>query len=301
MYIATLQTKRGELRGLNLLNLQNTNSEFIPNLIIKESTQEELDRILTAYEGNCLIDTRQLEFYEYDSLHQILANEPNYDHLNIVYPLDYAMIHDVIPTSYIRIFIPDLDDYSFTWLETNLIKLPQNIIIDFGYISSTPSQLNLFSVQKIITMLGNRNIVILSGSIPKSVPENSSTDYIQPRYEKELYQLLSRMVSIDLQYADYCTIHPQIDNSGFGRAVVQIKYTLDTDYHFFRNGLFQGNYDVKSLYQNISKLPLFSSDLSWGDEYILENSKKEIPGGSPEYWVSIAVNHHIQWCLEENI
>ena len=131
MYIATLQTKRGELRGLNLLNLQNTNSEFIPNLIIKESTQEELDRILTAYEGNCLIDTRQLEFYEYDSLHQILANEPNYDHLNIVYPLDYAMIHDVIPTSYIRIFIPDLDDYSFTWLETNLIKLPQNIIIDF--------------------------------------------------------------------------------------------------------------------------------------------------------------------------
>ena len=150
-------------------------------------------------------------------------------------------------------------------------------------------------------MLGDRNIVILSGSIPKSVPENSSTDYIQPRYEKELYQLLSSLVSIDLQYADYCTIHPQIDNSGFGRAVVQIKYTLDTDYHFFRNGLFQGNYDVRSLYQDISELPLFSSVLSWGDQYILENSEKEIPGGSPEYWVSIAVNHHIQWCLEENI
>lgn len=64
---------------------------------------------------------------------------------------------------------------------------------------------------------------------------------------------------------------------------------------------YQGNYDVKSLYQNISSLPLFSPSLSWGDEYILENSKKDIPGGSPEYWVSIAINHHIQWCLEENI
>ena len=301
MYIATLQTKRGELRGLNLLDLQNTNSDFIPNLIIKESSQEELNKILDAYQGECLIDTRQLESYEYDSLHQLLNNESKYDHLNIVYPLDYAMVHNVIPNSYVRIFIPDLNDYSFNWLEDNIDKLPHNIIIDFGYISTTPSQLNLFSVQNIITILGDRNIVILSGSIPRSVPEDSSTNYIQPRYEKQLYYLLSRMVSTNLQYADYCTIHPQIYNSGFGRAVIQIKYTLDTDYNFFRNGLFQGNYDVKSLYQNITKLPLFSPELSWGDHYIEENSKKDIPGGSPEYWVSVAVNHHIHWCLEENI
>lgn len=301
MYIATLQTKRGELRGLNFLNLQNTNSEFIPNLIIKEPSQEELNKILDAYQGDCLIDTRQLEFYEYDSLHQLLDNEFKYNHLNIVYPLDYAMVNDVIPNSYVRIFMPDLDDYSYTWLENNLDKLPHNIIIDFGYIQATPDHLSLFSVQNIIKILGNRNIVILSGSIPRSVPEDSNTNYIQPRYEKQLYNLLSSMVSTNLQYADYCTIHPQIYNSGFGRAVIQIKYTLNDDYHFFRNGLFQGKFDVKSLYQNISKLPLFSPTLSWGDNYIEENSKKEIPGGSPEYWVSVAVNHHIHWCLEENI
>src|SRR5690606_30244526 len=100
-----------------------------------------------------------------------------------------------------------------------------------------------------------------------------------------------------LMFGDYSSVSPIISTGG--RAIVQVKYTLDNDYWFVRNGLRQGNYDFVKVCQQIASLSGFDEKYCWGDEYIKSVVDDNTNKGNPSVWTSIGVNRHTVVCLNE--
>ncbi|MBZ2071990.1 beta family protein, partial [Streptococcus sanguinis] len=154
------------------------------------------------------VDIRELQdFHKLPSIEQRIQENDEYIHAKIVYPLSYVLQHLVEPKHCVRFTPQDLsDDYS--WLENYQHQLPHNILIDFGYISEIPNQNIKNNITKLINFLGNRNIVVASGSIPENLGISRTTNFNQPRYEKQFYQQLSAQSPTPIIYGDHGTVSP---------------------------------------------------------------------------------------------
>ncbi|MCM3742102.1 beta family protein [Oceanobacillus luteolus] len=184
------------------------------------------------------------------------------------------------------------------WLQSNYDKLPNKIILDFGFIESVSNDL-VTSFAPILSLLKGKTVIVMSGAVPNSIPVASDENYKFPRIEKELFNEMKKISSndTDLMFGDYSSVSPIISTGG--RAIVQVKYTLDNDYWFVRNGLRQGNYDFVKVCQQIASLSGFDEKYCWGDEYIKSVVDDNTNKGNPSVWTSIGVNRHTVVCLNE--
>ncbi|MGL4697440.1 beta family protein [Enterococcus larvae] len=305
MYISTLRAKEGELRAIQKLQESNASLEsFIPNLIISDASEVVLDTIQRKYLGKTLLDARDLNADEIETLEEILENDPErYEQFTIVYPVDIFLDVDEIDFSYeyIRISKKHINAFFIQWIKSNKLLLPENIIIDFEDIDDKVPATLIESVVKIVDALSGKQITISSGAIPTSVPVKSTENYNLPRYEKLLFKAINNETSADLIYGDYCTVSPTpFSSAGTPIPIVQLKYTLEDKYWFVRNGQRRGNYDFVAVCAEIvSSIEVFDPDYSWGDSYINTVVEENKNMGNPSVWVSVGVNHHIQVCLDE--
>lgn len=304
MYVATLRPKQGELKAIEEIQKQfDVESNFTPNFIISEDYINELAKIQKKCAEHFLIDLRNFEEQEdIDGFIQYrLSNTDLMEISSVVFPLWYNF-EMVDNTDFVRITPDDIDLDFISWLPSGSNLLPGNILIDFGYISGLPTSATLVAINQVIGLLPNKNIIISSGSVPSPIPVSIDTDYMQLRFEKNLFDYLSSVSNHILIYGDYCTVHPnQLSVNG---AViipnVQIKYTSPSEYFFARNGRRTGHFSIVPVCDTLSSLPGFSSSFSWGDSIISEISSSKSNKGNAMTWAAIGINHHIAQCLLEN-
>ncbi|QLB50944.1 hypothetical protein FDP16_10980 [Streptococcus sanguinis] len=298
MYMITVRPKAGELTALSFIP-DYYRDQLIPNFTI--SAKEDIDKIIQKYSYPLWFDMRNLNLSELPFIEHRIQKDDKCAHAKIVYPLSYILQYSVDPRNCVRFTTQDLsNDYS--WLENHRNHLPNTILIDFGYISGIPDQGIKDNVIKLINLLGNRNIILSSGSIPEKLKVSRTTDFIQPRYEKQFYQQLSKQSPTPIIYGDYGTVSP-IPTITTGKIIiptVQLKYTRDDSYLFVRNGKRKEGYDIYSVAEKIVRLHDFNESHCMGEKGIKEISLK-LRIGNAATWISLGMNHHIMLCIEENL
>lgn len=298
MYYATLHQKQGELRAIKqLLDFGNDVQNFVPNIIINDAEQETLDIIRKSYSNFILLDVRNLNSDEIESLEELLGI-PDNSHFDILYPIEYLLDNSIqAQRNYVRISKSVVNPFFTQWLQNNKDSLPHTVIIDFEYIESVRDDL-IAPFIPIVELLNDRDIVLMSGAIPQSLPVSSEENYHLSRIEKALFYQIKRLVpSSNLIFGDYTSVSPILSTGG--RAIVQLKYTLEHEYWFVRNGLRRGNYDFVAVCKQIADLETFDKSYCWGDEYISSVVEENMNKGNPSVWTSIGVNRHIVVCLDE--
>jgi hypothetical protein len=299
MYYATLHQKQGEMRALRMLEEFGNNIEkFTPNIIINDASQETLNLIRKSYSHFVLLDVRNLDTDEIDTLEELL-NLPENEDFSILYPIEYLVDGlSLKKDSHVRIDKSIVNAFFVQWLDSNHEKLPEKIMLDFGYIESVSNDL-ISSIAPILRLLEGKSVIVMSGAVPNSIPVASDKNYKFPRIEKDLFNEIKKVASkdTDLSFGDYSSVSPVI--TAGGRAIVQIKYTLDNDYWFVRNGQRRGNYDFVKVCQQIANLSEFDEKYCWGDKYIKSVVDDDTNKGNPSVWTSIGVNRHTVVCLNE--
>lgn len=245
-----------------------------------------------------LLDVRDLDADEIYFLEKLLENDEN-SNFEILYPIEYLLENnDNNHLKYVRISKSVVNPFFTQWLSNNKGSLPQTVILDFEYIESVNSDLVSHFIPVLKSLKGH-SIVIMSGAVPTTLPVSSEENYRIRRIEKDLFEEMKNFANDEtiLYFGDYTSVSPNISVSG--RAIVQIKYTLDNDYWFVRNGLRRGNYDFVSVCREIANLEDFDPDFCWGDAYVQSVINENRNKGNPSVWTSIGINRHIMVCLNE--
>lgn len=299
MYYATLHQKQGELRALKkLLDFGNDVRNFIPNMIINDASQETLDIIRKSYSNYILLDVRNLDSDDIETLEELIE-QPNNSDLDILYPIEYLLDNSVQDQKkYVRISKSVVNPFFIQWLQTNKESLPNTVVLDFEYIESVGEEV-VAKFRPLVELLNDRDIVIMSGAVPQSLPVSSEEDYHLSRIEKDLFNKIKKLApkNSNLIFGDYSSVSPILATGG--RAIVQLKYTLEDKYWFVRNGLRRGNYDFVAVCRQIANLDDFNENFCWGDEYIKSVVDENTNKGNPSVWTSIGVNRHTVVCLDE--
>ena len=305
MYVITIRAKRGERTAISSDHIPTEYQDnFIPNVCIKSI--EDIPAFLDARPtGPIWIDFRNLypqNQNEINSLEQLIQGELAYQFTKIVYPFSYVKGNSVETHHCMRIQPSDFNPANESWIQTNLNSIPDTILIDLGYIKKVPGSKEIDEILKYIHLFQDKQIVLSSGSIPEKLKVSRTTDFIQPRYEKQFYQQLSKQSPTPIIYGDYGTISP-IPTITTGKIIiptVQLKYTKEREYFFVRNGQFKGSYDIKSVAQTLVDLTEFDENHCTGEKEIEKIFTGTKPG-NPEKWVTFGMNHHIMLCIEENL
>lgn len=301
MYISTLRQKQGELRALEMLEDSFVDANlFIPNIIVKDATKESLEQIKSKFNSIVLLDTRELEPEEIEQLEEyVLLDEFSDFHIN--YSVENCINGWPIEKfNYAKIRKSLLNEFFIQWVQQNNTHFPNNIMFDFENVEGPLSASEIDTVTRIIEILGDRNFIICSGAIPNSLPVKADQNYEISRVEKTIFTQIANRVTSNLIFSDYSTVSPLL--SAGGRAIVQIKYTLDDVYWFVRNGLRRGNYNFVSVCDEIANnANTFDSLSCWGDQYIQNVVESRQNSGNPSVWASIGINKHIVMCINENI
>lgn len=299
MYISTLRQKQGELRALEMLDPQYKNAEmFIPNIIISDSAIESLQHIKRKFDSVVIIDTRELSGEEIEELEEHLSL-PDFSNFYINYSIETCLTSWPIEDfNYVKIPQNLLNEFFVQWVQANAASFPANVMFDFENVNGLLSNQMLSVVTRIINILGERNYIICSGAIPNSLPVSSDTNYNLRRWEVDIYNQVLEQNNGNFIFSDYSTVSP-ITSTG-GRAIVQIKYTLDTEYWFVRNGLRRGNYDFVNVCDEIvNNANTFDVQSCWADRYIYDVHNSGQNSGNPSVWASLGINKHIVKCINE--
>lgn len=299
MYIATLRQKQGELRALEMLEPQHKSGEtFIPNIIINDSAIESLQNIKGKFDSFVMIDTRDLSGEEIEELEEHLSL-PEFFNFRINYSIETCQNNWPSGNfNYVRIPQKFFNEFFVQWVQVNATSFPENVMFDFEYVNEVISDQMLNIVTKIINILGKRNYIICSGAIPSSLPVAADKNYYLKRWEVDIYNQVLERNNGNFIYSDYSTVSP-ITSTG-GRAIVQIKYTLNTEYWFVRNGLRRGNYDFVNVCDEIvNKANTFDIHSCWADRYIYDVHISGQNSGNPSVWASLGINKHIVKCINE--
>lgn len=298
MYYATLRQKQGECRALKQLEeFENDISKFVPNMIIKDANQECLDDIRKSYKGFVLLDVRDFEPEDIVVLEELLENHLNKD-FEIMYPVEYiADDNRKEDKKYVRIDESVVSPFFIRWLNENQSSLPNRVMLDFEFIDSESSKISKF--KPVLESLKKHEIIIMSGAVPQTIPVSSEENYTLRRFEKDLFKKVEALApnNSNLYFGDYTSVSPILSTGG--RAIVQIKYTLNDNYWFVRNGLRRGNYDFVHVCKEISNSFNFDQQNCWGDSFIQSVVDENVNKGNPSVWTSIGINKHIVACLNE--
>src|SRR5699024_2335738 len=147
------------------------------------------------------------------------------DNFDILYPIEYLLNGTSRDKNNVRISKANINPFFVQWLRANKEKLPKTVVVDFGFMEKVEDNIIAESTE-LVKLLEERNIVIMSGSVPPGLPVSSDEDYEFKRVEKELFNNFKGIApaSSKVIFGDYSSVSPALVTGGM--AIVQIKYTL---------------------------------------------------------------------------
>ncbi len=154
MYIAALRPKEGELRALEKLSdFSLRENSFLPMFIIGDLSSDILNAINRKYPHRALLDTRELDADDIETLEELISNNSDYEkNYSIVYPIETLLYtnEDTSHIEYVRIPKSSINGFFIQWLNSNASLLPNNVIIDFEEIDDKIPESLISSVINIL-------------------------------------------------------------------------------------------------------------------------------------------------------
>ena len=176
----------------------------------------------------------------------------------------------------------------------------------------------MFALKDIETPKNYMNIIIASGAFPEDMSKITTEDDRRDRidwynwsHNKSKWYNLLRYPA----FADYTVRHPIYNEKAeHYRATATIKYTLDTEWRFFKGQV--GKYEMCLAYASALRedRDFLGRDYSAGDKYIDDkglyyyeyvrevnkNPTKKVEGtGNATQWIRAGINHHIAVVVDQ--
>lgn len=184
------------------------------------------------------------------------------------------------------------------------MKQPPILIIDVGYISvnrQTDSVATAGLIESIYG-LGFAEVILAGGSFPITLDKYVGK-HLFPRRELTFYKNVIQQTQYKVSYSDYCTLHPEWDESGVLRSNHSaIKYTIDSEWLVIR----QKGKDaaaLRGLAQILCLDPEFkqrTATFSWADDIWDKRGAtppQTGPGNTTNH-VAEFIHHHIAQVLQ---
>lgn len=200
------------------------------------------------------------------------------------------------------------DEYCYTDLPFILNHLPKDmhlvVLIDCGYTSQAMEN-NVY--QKLIKRIENFktgllddrcDLVFCATSFPNNISDIGGEEYDEFRIaEVNIHKNIFNLYP-DVFYGDYASINPKRnDNITMARGwIPRIDVPLLESVYYYRERRAKRAYvdTYKEVARKTVKDPKFPKDLNcWGCSQI-ENCCKLPPSSSPNYWISVRMNIHIE-------
>lgn len=193
----------------------------------------------------------------------------------------------------------------FSQLRNMLDSKQTDIIIDAQEINEANYKKQAGSTVYCLNQIANldlfKNIIISSGSFPKTLAIEKEQFIALPRLEIEYYKLVSGKFEIPFIYSDYCVNHWELFEYILGMQVsFNVRYTLYDSYLVYKGKTSKtGGFSYENVQEVCKKLierqEFFGKDYSWGDMTVsdIANGVKG-RGGNSTTWRSIGTNHHIE-------
>lgn len=154
-----------------------------------------------------------------------------------------------------------------------------------------------------------RSFVLASGAFPTDLAAMSIGQNLVPRHDWHLWRhVCGHAPARDPIFADYTTRHPDLPDD-FDPALINmsasVRYTDDDNWLVLRGrgvrtqggGGFQ---QYRGHAQNLIRMAEYcGATFSWGDQRIQEIATGTTTAGNSETWVSIAINHHIEFAVDQ--
>lgn len=150
---------------------------------------------------------------------------------------------------------------------------------------------------------GWRSVTLSAAAAPKDhggLPQGRSDI---PRRDWELWQKVAPKMPFNLDYGDYCTSNPDLEEPpglAMVRATVSVRYTLDQSWIVLKGRPTKGNTGQPMERQYRAHARTLVSDPQfggltgcWGDQRIQQIASGAPGAGNRTTWVSIAVNRHM--------
>jgi hypothetical protein len=181
-----------------------------------------------------------------------------------------------------------------------------DVIIDFDRIDDiAPSLASEFSanINKSLPQY-HGNVIILSNAFPEGISVQSNTIGEIPRHEWSLYSAVKKLLP-NIIYGDCGADDPLSPAITSRRNIVPtIRYATESCWKIVR-----GFYDPAkpfdySQFSDLSRLLIgqdffMGQEFSWGDRKIYQCATGECGNGNLEFWVRIAMNHHITLAVDQ--
>jgi hypothetical protein len=180
-----------------------------------------------------------------------------------------------------------------------------DLIVDVGDSSENVLALGSAVNTAFATLAGGtawRSVTLAGTSIPENFSGLASGNYTRPRFEAQLWaQVVASGLSYQLDYGDYATVSTATPAPGIAWGYpITVKYTLPADFLICR-GVRTTGVGAQDMGPQLIKHAKFISNYSararracWADDVIdkIANGSHEPKGLA--FWVSIAVNRHIE-------
>lgn len=185
------------------------------------------------------------------------------------------------------------------------------VVLDCEYIQQAQGVEYVEFVDKILTKLNdifaNKNVsyIVSATSYPNNISEIGLDAYdVFSLCEVKLYNDL-RKRGWDVEYSDYASISvKRNDKTKMAHGwVPRIDVPTKEDFYYYRKrrdkqlGYGAAYTAVAKLVKNDIKFPSTLKN-NWGIEQILETSEGDVAGASPNFWISVRMNIHLQQQLE---
>ena len=200
------------------------------------------------------------------------------------------------------------------------------LIIDFKYIIDENEKNKYLSAAMNLLVQSQykekfKSVICLATSCPINLMQIKSNSVgAIPRYEYELWDSLNsnKVLNMNFIFGDYTIFNPEYDPTGFNPLTMtsgaKIRYTSEGSIFVYKGHSLKKKKedalrpDAPSPYKQFHKLckeivmneKLFcGSSYSWGDEYISNCAEETVKSGGQEKWVTVAVNHHIEYVCDQ--
>lgn len=218
----------------------------------------------------------------------------------------------------IRIIVPEFEDGEYSnalseiTSEVELSPADVDLVVDMrAGVVPTPAQSRI--ARAILDDIPNigawRSVVLASGAFPRDLSAMSIGHNLVPRNDFHLWRhVCNHNPAREPIFADNTTRYPELADD-FDPALVNasasVRYTIEDDWLVLRGrgvrtpgaGGFQ---QYRGHSQHLIGMPEYSgANFSWGDQRIQEIANGTTNSGNSETWVSISVNHHIEFAVEQ--
>ncbi|MBN2239006.1 MAG: beta family protein [Dehalococcoidales bacterium] len=207
----------------------------------------------------------------------------------------------------------DLDELILTLegeLEVDVSEV--DILIDLKEIQKDQIGLLVRSVRDVIRTLPNidewRTLTLVATAFPQTMSgfEPNSIS-LTARAEWQLWTTLfynSSKIPRMPTFGDYTVVHPELleIDPRYMQLGSKIKYTYDNDWIIVKGTSIRrgGSDQTRHLCRDLIALDEYlKQEFSWGDRYIQECADEIAGVGSQTTWVSVGVNHHITFVVNQ--